>query len=80
MGEKKRSTEADKQFITADELVARWGYVVTRGTLANWRSKRVGPPFIKLRTRVLYPLDSLIMFEQNGLHANTETNGSNDNK
>lgn len=70
----------DKEFITVEELITRWGNVVTRGTLANWRSKRVGPPFIKLRARVLYPLDSLIKYERNGYQENiAETNAANDN-
>jgi hypothetical protein len=31
------------------------------GTLANWRSRRVGPPYYKLRGRkVLYPYDEFI--------------------
>jgi len=70
----------DRQFLTVDELISRWGSVVTRGTLANWRSKRVGPPFVKLRARVLYPLASLIEFEENGLHISIgDKNGANDN-
>ena len=47
------------QFLTVDDVVKRWGGVVTRGTLANWRCKRVGPPFVKLRARVVYPVDGL---------------------
>lgn len=71
----------DRQFLTVDELITRWGSVVTRGTLANWRSKRVGPPFVKLRARVLYPVSALIEFEKNGLHQNIEAkNGANDNE
>jgi len=66
-----------QDFLTADELVKRWGNVVTRGTLANWRSKRVGPPFVKLRARVVYPVPDLIEWEKQNQHGATD--GSNDN-
>lgn len=33
-------------------------------TLANWRNKRVGPPFRKFGRRVLYPLDQLEQWER----------------
>lgn len=66
-----------QDFLTADELVKRWGSVVTRGTLANWRSKRVGPPFVKLRARVVYPVADLIEWEKQNQHG--ATSGSNDN-
>lgn len=33
-------------------------------TLANWRNKRVGPPFRKFGRRVLYPLDLLELWER----------------
>jgi predicted site-specific integrase-resolvase len=32
-------------------------------TLANWRNKRIGPPFRKFGRRVLYPLDQLERWE-----------------
>lgn len=51
-------------FLTADDVVSRWGGVVTRGTLANWRCKKVGPPFVKLRARVVYPIDGLTEWER----------------
>jgi hypothetical protein len=51
------------QFLTVDDVVKRWGGVVTRGTLANWRCKRVGPPFVKLRARVVYPMEGLLEWE-----------------
>lgn len=54
----------DTSFLTVDELLARWKGVVTKGTLANWRSKKVGPPYIKLRTKVVYPLCQLNDWEQ----------------
>ena len=54
---------AQPAFLTANQLAQRWNGVVTTGTLANWRSKRVGPPFTKLRGRVLYPVDQVEAWE-----------------
>jgi hypothetical protein len=67
-----------QQYLTVDDLITRWGKVVTRGTLANWRSKRVGPPFVKLRARVVYPVAELVVWEKKNQRG--ETNGANDNE
>ncbi len=29
----------------------------TRGTLANWRHKNVGPPYVEIAGRIYYPVD-----------------------
>lgn len=65
-----------KQYLTADDLIERWGRVITRGTLANWRSKRVGPPFVKLGTRVVYPVEALTDWEKQHQHEGSK----NDNR
>jgi hypothetical protein len=44
---------------------------VSPGTLANWRSARNGPSFIKFGRKVLYPEAELNAFEQANLHNNT---------
>jgi hypothetical protein len=62
------------QFFTAAQLVQRWNGVVTTGTLANWRSKHVGPAFVKLRGRILYPADKVCEWEA------TNLKGDNENK
>lgn len=61
-----------KAFLTATDLAGRWNGAFTTGTLANWRSKKVGPAFIKLRGRVLYPLDKVEAWEISNL-ANDNT-------
>lgn len=33
-------------------------------TLAHWRNKRIGPPFLKFGKRVLYPLMELQAWEK----------------
>lgn len=48
--------------LTPEETAARLR--LEPKTLANWRSKRVGPPFRKFGSRVLYPLDLLEQWER----------------
>lgn len=50
-------------FLTAHQVIDRWNGVIKVGTLANWRARRVGPSFVKLRGRVLYPLDKIVEWE-----------------
>ncbi|WP_128290828.1 DNA-binding protein [Afifella aestuarii] len=51
-------------FLTADELVNRWGNTVNKRTLANWRFSGHGPRFTKLGGKVVYPLEEVIDYEQ----------------
>lgn len=62
-----------QKYLTPEDLVARWGGSTTKGTLANWRSKRKGPPYSKRGTRVVYPLDKLEAWEA----ANDNNNDQN---
>ena len=64
-------TEAT-EFLTPLQLAQRWVGVVTTGTLANWRSKGVGPSFTKLRGRVVYPLAAVQDYEARNLRAANE--------
>ena len=41
-------------FLTPAALILRWEGQVTRATLATWRSRETGPPFVKIGGRVLY--------------------------
>lgn len=49
--------------ITPAELVERWKGKVALQTLAHWRNKRQGPPYVKFGRTVLYPLDKLEAWE-----------------
>lgn len=60
---------AQPAFLTPHQLAQRWNGVVTTGTLANWRSKKVGPPFTKLRGRILYPTAQVEAWETANLQA-----------
>lgn len=65
------------EYLTPAQVIERWDGAVTMQTLANWRSKRKGPPFQKFGTRVRYPLASLAAWEAANLH--TTGQASNDN-
>jgi hypothetical protein len=53
------------QYITPQELVARWRGRIGMATLRNWRyaANRKGPPWIKVGAKVLYPLKELEAWE-----------------
>ena len=53
---------ADRAFLTPKELAQRWR--LNHQTLANWRHKRQGPPFVRIGTRVLYPIEGIQSFER----------------
>jgi hypothetical protein len=70
-----KATGGDGMYLTPDQLVERWNGAITKGTLANWRSKKKGPSFTKMGEKVLYPIDKLEKWEASQL-----TNiGANDN-
>jgi hypothetical protein len=35
-------------------------FKIKRGTLANWRSSKKGPPYLKVGGRIYYPVSGLI--------------------
>jgi hypothetical protein len=51
-------------FLTPHQLCRRWANAVTPKTLANWRSKRDGPTYYRLKGRVLYRLDDVLAWEK----------------
>lgn len=69
-----RVTGMQGVFITPHELTKRWNGAVSTGTLANWRSKRTGPPFTKLGGRVLYPLKQLQAWEEAAMRLDVAAN------
>jgi hypothetical protein len=52
----------DKAFLTSKELSDRWR--LSDQTLANWRHAGKGPPFTRVGSRVLYPIDGINAFEK----------------
>lgn len=55
----------ERTHLQPDELAARWA--VTRGHLANERSAGRGPAYLKITSRVLYPLSAIVEFEDQHL-------------
>lgn len=54
----------NKEFLTVDELVDRWGGARKRQTLANWRTRGEGPKFLRVGRTVVYPLADLREWER----------------
>lgn len=52
---------AGPDLLTPADLARRWGVAV--GTLANLRSAGRGPGFVKVLSRVRYPLDLVRQYE-----------------
>lgn len=54
-------------FLTIDEVVQRYRGLISHGTLNNWRSMGQGPAFFKAGKAILYPLESLVKWEQKNM-------------
>jgi hypothetical protein len=53
----------ESEFLTDLDLYHRWRGKIALETLANWRSARTGPPFIKIGKTPLYPQGLLAQWE-----------------
>ena len=49
----------DNRFLTPDEVADRYRGGISVGTLRNWRTKRIGPSYMKIGKAILYPVDEL---------------------
>jgi hypothetical protein len=49
--------------ITPDALAERWQGQVRLATLSTWRSRGLGPRFVKVGGRVLYRLADVVEYE-----------------
>ena len=61
--------QVDTPFLTPRQLTDRWRGAITTGTLANWRSKGLGPNYVKLGGRVVYQLDQVEAWEAQNMRA-----------
>jgi hypothetical protein len=63
----RRSHGKGVSHLTPAQLVRRWNGEYTIGTLANWRvhkdNARLGPSFVRVSGRVLYPIAGVELFE-----------------
>lgn len=55
--------------LTPQQLAARWQ--ISEKTLERWRRRGIGPGFLRVVGRVLYPLDQVEACEAQGLAAPT---------
>jgi hypothetical protein len=55
----------EPEYLSPQELVARWRGRVAMATLRNWRcaAQRKGPPWVKVGAKVLYPVKELRLWE-----------------
>lgn len=51
------------EYLTPNELCARYKGAISPRTLANWRSQRIGPAFVKIGGRVLYAVEAVLRWE-----------------
>lgn len=51
-------------YFTPAELAKRWHIHIV--TLSNWRAQGRGPAYVKLGSKVLYPVDVIEAYEQAG--------------
>ncbi len=52
----------ERAYLTSKEVADRWR--LSDQTLANWRYAGKGPPFIRVGSRVLYPVEGIHSFEK----------------
>lgn len=68
---------ASVEYLTPEELVARWKNQVTTRTLANWRVELdKGPAFVKIGSRVLYELAAVVKWEQSRQQRQSQRRGA----
>lgn len=49
----------NNKFLTPEEVADRYRGGISIGTLRNWRTKRIGPSYLKIGKAILYPVDEL---------------------
>lgn len=52
------------EMLSVDDLISRWRGQVKATTLATWRSRKLGPPYVKVGGRVLYPVKDVEEYER----------------
>jgi hypothetical protein len=52
------------ELLSVDDLISRWRGQVKATTLATWRSRKLGPPYVKVGGRVLYPTKAVEEYER----------------
>ncbi|WP_086930724.1 helix-turn-helix domain-containing protein [Agarilytica rhodophyticola] len=55
--------------LNQEQLALRWN--LSESTIANWRSKGIGPAFLKLHNRVVYREEDIVAYEAQSLRKST---------
>jgi hypothetical protein len=55
----------EREYLTPYALHKRWGAAISPKTLANWRTKSIGPRWVKIGGRVVYPVEAVLEYEKN---------------
>lgn len=63
----------EQVFLTQRELSRRWR--LSPRTLEGWRLKGVGPTYVRIGSRVIYPLEGVRKFEQAGVMLGVANHG-----
>lgn len=67
-----------KRYLTQDEVAERYRGMISVRTLANWRSLRQGPKFLKCGKTVLYDENELDAWDdRNTVKCATNVRGAN---
>jgi hypothetical protein len=56
--------QTEPRLLTPQALAERWQNTITLVTLATWRSRKLGPRYVKIGGRVLYPLEGVEEWER----------------
>lgn len=60
--------QQQQKYLSPAELSARWGGRIKTNTLANWRSRKVGPPALKIKgKRIVYDLKEVERWERENM-------------
>ena len=58
----------DSEFFSPKELSDRWANSISKGTLANWRTKKMGPSYHKLGGKIVYKVLDVEKWEETNIH------------
>ena len=63
-GDNQKESAVDAPYLTPHALYKRWGNAISPKTLANWRTKGIGPKWTKIGGRVVYALADVLEYER----------------
>jgi hypothetical protein len=65
--QQQRASVSSPAYLTIDATIERHGGQISERTLRNWRSLRIGPPFIKIGKVALYLVEELDRCDRSNL-------------